>query len=470
MTMTTATADARHTHFTGIGGIHMSALAHILLDDGERVSGCDRADSRLLAALRGRGVEIDLAHDPRHAAMADRVVRTVAVPAEHPEIAAAEAAGTPVLTRAELLREVAAGRRVIAVSGSHGKSTTTAMAAMALRAGGRDAGYVLGAEAAEFAPHARRGSDEWMALEADEYGRAFHHYEPEVAVITNVEPDHLDYYGDFAALREAFAVYARTLRPGGALVFDASSADAAGVAAEIARERPDLRIARTALGSDGIAADWIAPRVLETAEATRFSVEGPPGRSCAELRVPGDFNVRNALLALAAADCAGFAFEDALRGVAAFSGIRRRFQPHGPEAAGVAVLDDYAHHPTEIAATVRAARARYRGRRLLVVFQPHTYSRSRYLLDGFRTAFRGADRLLIADTYAARETPEQGLAADGLAAEIREPAAEYAGSVGEAAAAAAAGATAGDVIITMGAGDVDSAGPEILRRLRERSP
>ena len=457
----------RGVHFAGIGGIHMSALAHILLDDGEAVSGCDRIDSPLIGELRARGAEIAIGHDPAHVADASRVIRTVAIPADHPEIAAAARAGLEVLTRAELLREVAAPRRVIAVSGSHGKSTTTAMLTCAMRAGGRDAGYVLGAEVPGISPHARRGTDDWLALEADEYGRAFHHYEPEVAVITNVEPDHLDYYGDFEALRNAFLQYALTLREGGALVYDAAARCGRATAERAAAERPDIRLVPAALAGDSARAAWTAECVSTAGARTSFTIAGPSARLRAELGAPGEFNVRNALLAVAAAAAAGFDLADAVRGIADFGGVRRRFQLLG-EAAGVLIVDDYAHHPTEIAATITAARERFAGRRLIVLFQPHTYSRSQYLLDGFRACFSGADRLLIADTYAAREEPSHGLDAERLAAEIAEPRARYAGPVADSARAAAEVAEPGDVVITMGAGDIEAAGPLILSRLRER--
>ena len=453
------------THFVGIGGIHMSALAHILLDDGERVSGCDRADSGLIEDLRRRGAEIAIGHDPSHAAAAHRMIRTVAVPEDHPEIAAARSAGLPVLTRAELLAEIARGRRVIAVSGSHGKSTTTAMLAAAMRAGGRDAGYVLGGETAGISPHARRGADEWLVLEADEYGRAFHHYEPQVAAITNIEPDHLDYYGDFAALLDAFERCALTLQPGGTLVFDASSVHGRRVAARVAAERGDIRLVRTGLAGDDSERDWEAGIVSTAGRRTTFALSGPAIQMCGSLRVPGEFNVRNALLALASAHAAGFDLGDAAKGISAFEGVRRRFQLLG-EAAGVQVIDDYAHHPTEVAATIAAARDRFPGRRLILAFQPHTYSRTRYLLDQFRGCFAGADRLLIADTYAAREEPDQGLDAAALAAAVEAPPAEHGGSVAETAARAADAAQPGDIVITMGAGDIEAAGPLILARLR----
>ena len=458
-------SQREHVHFVGVGGIHMSALAHILLDDGIEVSGCDRTDTPILQPLRERGAEIQIGHDPSHVAPADRVVRTVAVPKTHSEIAAAVGAGAALLTRAELLAEVAEGRDVIAVGGAHGKTTTTAMLSVAARASGRDVGYVLGGESADLARHAVRGSDSWLILEADEYGRAFHHYSPRVAVITNVEPDHLDYYETAEQLEEAFLLYALTLRAGGTLIVGADSAAALRVAERLAADRPDVEIATAGFCET---ADWCARIVGHDEQTTRCEIRPPEGESWEmELRVPGAFNVANAVAALAALSVAGFGPREASRALADFRGVARRLQMHG-EAAGVLVLDDYAHHPTEIAATIGALRDRYGDRRLLLLFQPHTYSRSRYLLDGFRGCFAGVDRLFLCDTYAARETPGAGLTARQLAGCIAHADAAYAGSVDEAARVVAEATQPGDVVVTVGAGDVDAAGPLVLRYLGDR--
>ena len=459
-------AGGAHVHFVGIGGIHMSALAHILLDDGQVVSGCDRIDAPILQPLRERGAEIEIGHDASHARGVQRVIRTVAVPASHPEIAAAMESGIPVATRAELLAEIAAPREVIAVGGAHGKTTTTAMLSLAARASGRDVGYVLGGEAADLPRHALRGSDPWLILEADEYGRAFHHYTPQVAVITNVEPDHLDYYGTAAQLEDAFLTYAQTVRREGVLIVGAESASAASIAARLTETRPDVTILTAGLGQ---AADWTATVESHSALATNYRVTPPDGQSwAAQLSIPGDFNVANAIVALAALDAAGFDPRAAAEALAGFRGVARRFQTHG-EAAGVLVLDDYAHHPTEIAATIRALRERYADRRLLLLFQPHTYSRSRYLLEGFRTCFAGVDEVFLCETYAARENPDRGLSASQLAEQIEHPHVTDAGTVRAAAGVVARAARRGDVVVTVGAGDVDAAGPAILECLASRA-
>ena len=452
-------------HFVGVGGIHMSALAHILLDDGALVSGCDRSDTPILAPLRERGAAISIGHDPSHVAQAGRIIRTVAVLETHPEIAAALTAGVPVSTRAELLAEVAAERDVIAVGGAHGKTTTTAMLAVAARATGRDVGYVLGGETADLPRHAVRGTDPWLILEADEYGRAFHHYTPQVAVITNVEPDHLDYYGTPEQLEDAFLRYAETLQAGGTLIVSADSPGAVEIAERFAARRPDAAIQTIGLADS---ADWRAEVVGHAEDGTCYRVRSPDGAAwLARLQLAGEFNAANAVAALAALDAAGFDARAASRALAEFRGVARRLQRHG-EIGGVLVLDDYAHHPTEIAATIGALRERYGGRRILFLFQPHTYSRSRYLLDGFRGCFEGVDLLFLCDTYAARERPQAGLTAAQLADEIAQPHVRYAGSVAAAAETVAAAARSDDIVVTVGAGDVDAAGPLILAALAER--
>ena len=452
-----------NVHFVGIGGIHMSALAHIMLDDGLTVSGCDRSDSPILQPLRERGARIVIGHNEHHATTATQVVRTIAVPESHPEIARAIELGVPLQTRAELLAEIAAPRRVIAVAGSHGKTTTTAMIAHCMRASGRDAGYVIGGEAPDFCVHARRGTDPWLVLEADEYGRAFHHYAPAVAALANCEPDHLDYYGSQEALEAAFLGYARTLIPGGALVVGLDSTPAMRIARQLCAERPDVRLITC---SSRAAADYriSAVNAADDRECA-YELSTPTATHAGALQQPGEYQLQNAAIALAALDAAGFSLESSVDALRSFRGVKRRFQLHG-EVNDVVVLDDYAHHPTEVAAAIAAAKQRWPARRVVVLFQPHTYTRTSYLLDGFRTCFAGADAVYTVDTYAARAMSGAELTSQQLADEIVSPQARYGGSIGQSAINAAAHAEPGDLIITMGAGDIDAAGPIILQRLR----
>ncbi|MDE2746273.1 MAG: UDP-N-acetylmuramate--L-alanine ligase [Chloroflexota bacterium] len=445
-----------NVHFVGIGGIHMSALAHILLDDGLVVSGCDRTDAPILQPLRDRGARITIGHNVHHVTTATQVVRTAAVPESHPEILRAIELGIPLQTRAELLAEIAAPRDVIAVGGSHGKTTTTAMIAHAMRAAGRDSGYVIGGEASDFCVHARRGSDPWLVLEADEYGRAFHHYTPQVAVLTNCDSDHLDYYGSQAALEEAFLRFIGTVKPDGTLVAGIDSPLAMDLASKLKVQRPDVRIVTC---SSRVAADY---RISSNGDDYELST--PTNLIRGQLRQPGEYQRQNATVAVAALEAAGFDGPQATKALTSFSGVNRRFQVRG-EANDVVVLDDYAHHPTEVAAAIVAARQRWPDRRIVVLFQPHTYTRTAYLLDGFRTCFAEADLVYTVDTYAARAMTGEEMTSEQLASEIVAPAAIYAGSVEQSGRLAADSARAGDLIVTMGAGDIDAAGPIILSRL-----
>ncbi|MCY3923181.1 MAG: UDP-N-acetylmuramate--L-alanine ligase [Chloroflexi bacterium] len=445
-----------NVHFVGIGGIHMSALAHILLDDGLVVSGCDRSDAPILQPLRERGARIVIGHNEHHVTTATQVVRTAAVPESHPEIARAIELGIPVQTRAELLSDIAAPREVIAVGGSHGKTTTTAMIAHAMRATSRDVGYVIGAEAQDSCVHGKRGSDPWLVLEADEYGRAFHHYTPSVAVLTNCEPDHLDYYGTQQALEEAFLRFVSTVKANGSLVVGIDSPLAAEIATNLRLMRPDTQVVTC---SSRVEADY---RISSKADS--FELRTPSGNICGSLRQPGEYQLQNAVTALAALDLAGFDLSTSVDALGGFNGVKRRFQLHG-EVNDVVVLDDYAHHPTEVASAIEAARERWPHRRIVVLFQPHTFTRTSYLIDGFRGCFSGADVVYTVDTYAARAMTGDEMSSEQLASEIVSPTATYAGSIEESAEIAAEDAEAGDLIVTMGAGDIDAAGPLILSRL-----
>ena len=446
----------QNVHFVGIGGVHMTALAHILLDDELVVSGCDRTDAPILQPLRDRGARIVIGHNEHHITTATQVVRTTAVPESHPEIARAAELGIPVQTRAELLSDIAASREVIAVGGSHGKTTTTAMVAHAMRASGRDVGYVIGAEAPDFCVHGKRGNDPWLVLEADEYGRAFHHYTPSVAVLTNCEPDHLDYYGSQSALEEAFLRFVGTLKIDGTLVVGIDSSLASEIAANLGSARPDVRVVTCSSRTD---AEY---RIASRGEA--YELATPSGTICASLRQPGEYQLQNAATALAALDVAGFDLAISVEALNTFNGVNRRFQLHG-EINDIVVLDDYAHHPTEVMSAIEAARQRWPRRRIVVLFQPHTYTRTSYLIDGFRACFSGADVVYTVDTYAARAVTGDEMPSEQLADEIAAPNAMYAGSVRQSAQVAADSARAGDLIITMGAGDIDAAGPLILSRL-----
>ncbi len=455
----------QRVHLVGVGGIHMSGIARLLLDLECRVSGSDLAASHLTEALQAQGATIHIGHQAEHVTGADLVVRTAAVRDDNPEIVAARAMGIPVLSRAEMVARLSAGRTVLTVAGTHGKTTTATLLTLILREAGLGPSFLLGGESADLGTHAAFGAGDAMVLEADEYGAAFLHYQPRVAVITNIERDHLDFYKTDDALQAAYADYARTLVADGVLIVGAESPWARRVAEGVRAERDDLTIETFAAEGE---ATWQAEAVVLGEGTSRFALRRAGALlGSVAMQAPGLFNIRNALAATAAAIHAGADAAAAARALARFQGVRRRFQRLG-EAGGVLVMDDYAHHPTEIAATIGAARQRFPGRRLVVLFQPHTYSRSQYLLESFRPCFRGADALYLTDTYAARERPEAGLSAVDLAAEIRQPGAIYVGGLAEAVETVARGLRPGDVCFTIGAGDVEEAGPRLLERLGAR--
>jgi UDP-N-acetylmuramate--alanine ligase len=443
--------------------MHMSAIGSILLARGVRVTGSDIASTAFTERLKAEGATIHQGHDAAYLDDPDLVVATVAAKESNPELAAARERGIPIVIRAEMVAALMQGLRAVCVAGTHGKTTTSSLLAFALRRAGRDPTYLLGGDSVDLGRNAAPGGGAEIVVEADEYAEAFLHYTPDLAVVTNVEVDHLDYYGTEQRLVGAFREFLARVRPGGLIVACADSprlrtlidGDAA------AHTGITARIARYALDRD---AGWTA-RVDEGGETQRFTV-AHEGRSFGSFSTPlaGRHNVANCLGAIAALHALDVEREQIVDAIAGFHGARRRFERVG-EQRGIIVMDDYAHHPTEIAATIAAARERFAGRRLVVVFQPHTYSRTSYLLEGFRDCFAGADLLLLLQTYAARETAEAGLDATELAASLEQKppvAADEKGAV----AWLLDRCRAGDLVMTMGAGTVDAVGRALLEALQ----
>ena len=465
-------------HLVGAGGVHMSAIGQILRARGHAVTGSDLAANEFTARLEAIGVPVHIGpHEATSIDDAQLVVATSAVQPDNPELAAARARGIPVMMRAEMVARLIADREVLAIAGTHGKTTTTALVALMTVRGDLDPLVLLGGDARDLGnANVRDGAGRLAVVEADEYAAAFLEYEPRIALITNVEADHLDYYGTEARMREAFAKFAARVKPGGTLLVCADSPAALAIGEE--RRRAGARVERYALdASDDAHAEWRAVRarandrggldatiILEGAELGRLS-----------LAVPGRHNLTNALGALAVSMRAGVDFHRAAAAAAEFTGARRRFELVGEttlagdrDGGAITIVDDYAHHPTEVRATLLAARQRFPGRRLVACFQPHTYSRSSYLLDGFRTCFESLDALYVLRTYEARESAERGLDARALAAEIAKPAPVYLDSFEEGAESIAGDLRPGDVCFTLGAGDVTKLGPMILARLEAR--
>ena len=449
-------ADSRPIHFVGIAGAGMSALAELFTLRGALVTGCDLHPENAADLVR-QGIVVHGAHSPDHVEGARALVVTSAMPKDHPELARARALGLPVIRRAEALGEVTAETMLVGVAGTHGKSTTTVMTTEALAAAGLEPTGYVGARVTAWGGNVRAGSSERFVVEADEYDRSFLALAPTVAVVTNLEADHMDIYADLDDLRRTFAHYVRGARY---VVLCADDLEANRIpvppTAEVIRygiHSPDARLRAVNLRREEL--------------GTRFAVLYD-GKSLGDvaLSVPGEHNVRNALAALAVGLALGVTVPQMAPGIAAFTGVERRFQLLG-EVAGALVVDDYAHHPTEVRATVQAARAAAPERRLVVAFQPHLYSRTRDLAREFAEALVEADVVFLLDVYAAREQPIAGvtsaLIADVMRARGRPPAWE--GSRAALAAALAAQVRAGDLVITMGAGDVTRCGPELLAAL-----
>jgi UDP-N-acetylmuramate--alanine ligase len=449
-------SDTRPVHFVGIGGAGMSGLAELFVRRGVAVTGCDAAPDDVEALTR-LGVPVSTGHDASHVEGARAVVVTSAMPREHAELAAAHRLGIPVVRRAEALGEAVNDGTVVAVAGTHGKTTTTVMTTDALTAAGVAPTGIAGGRVAAWGGNLRFGSEDVFVVEADEYDRSFLALRPTVAVITNVEADHLDIYRDLDEIRAAFAQFAA---PAHSVVVCADDAGAAALrltsGAQVLRyglTAPDVRVrGEPAPLGDG-----------RTAVSVHFDGE------ClgdVVLRVPGLHNVRNALAAIGAGLALGTTLDAMRPGLEAFTGVDRRFQRLG-EAGGVLVIDDYAHHPTEVEATLAAARAAFPGRRIVAAFQPHLFSRTRDFARAFGAALQRADVVLLADIYPAREQPmpgvTSGLIADAMAREGVAP--RWRGPQREVAAALAAAVHPGDVVLTMGAGDITRSGPELLHRL-----
>ncbi|MEQ1898259.1 MAG: UDP-N-acetylmuramate--L-alanine ligase [Vicinamibacterales bacterium] len=448
----------RHAHFVGIGGIGMSGIAELLLNLGFGVSGSDARSTDITARLQTLGAVVHLGHAAVHLGDTDVVVISAAVRPDNPEVAEAHRRGIPVIARAEMLAELMRLKYSIAVAGAHGKTTTTSMVALVLERAGLDPTAVIGGRLSAFGGNARLGRGEYLVAEADESDRSFLMLWPTVAVVTNIDREHMESYGSFDALCAAFLEFAnRTPFYGGVV---ACTDDP-----YVAQLVPQLRRRAVTYGIDR-PADIVARDVKLGAFGVRATVwKGEALLGPLELQVPGHHNLLNALAAVGVATELGVPFVQVAAGLAAFQGAERRFQRYG-EAGGVLVIDDYGHHPTEIRAVVAAARSSL-DRRLLVLFQPHRYSRTSLLLDDFGPAFDGVGEVVLTDIYAAGEDPIPGVTVEALAASMQRAGVRVhiARSLAEAVSQVAALARPGDAVITLGAGSVGTVPPRLLEHL-----
>lgn len=453
--------DTRPVHFMGIAGAGMSALAELFVRRGYRVSGCD-ANLATADDLRRLAIDLFEGHDPSHVAGASEVVVTSAVRRDHPELERARELGIPVTRRAEALGKAVAGGELVAVAGTHGKTTTTVMTTEALKSAGLDPTGVAGGRVGAWNGNLSGGSNRLFVVEADEYDRSFLALAPTIAVVTNVEEDHLDIYpGGLMEIRDAFAQF---VRGAGVIVLGADDAGASTLpvpsTAEVIRygvDSPDARLkasdVESATGGSSFAVAYDGKRLGKLT-----------------LKVPGIHNVKNALAAIASGIALGSTLDAMRGGLESFAGVERRFELIA-KVGGVTIIDDYAHHPTEIEATLEAARAAFPEKRIIAAFQPHLYSRTRDFHREFAEALSKADVVYLADLYPAREKPIPGVSARLIASSMleRDCAPAWEGPRSELAAALAREVGEGDVVLTLGAGDITNTGLELAQLLSAKS-
>ncbi|MCW2511422.1 MAG: UDP-N-acetylmuramate--L-alanine ligase [Mycobacterium sp.] len=463
--------ELQRVHMVGIGGAGMSGIARILLDRGGLVSGSDAKESRGVAALGARGAQVRIGHDASSLDMLPGgptvVVSThAAIPKDNPELVEARRRGIPVIMRPVVLAKLMDGYTTVMVTGTHGKTTTTSMIVVALQRSGFDPSFAVGGDLGQAGTNAHHGSGTTFVAEADESDGSLLEYSPDVAVVTNVEADHLDFFGTEAAYAAVFDEFVTRLRPGGALVVCVDDPGAAALAARSAER--GVRVLRYGTGDDanlaGALLDW---EQQGTGGVATIRLPGLPHGHGLRLAVPGRHMALNALAAAVAAVEVGADVNAVLDGLAGFEGTRRRFEAVGT-AAGVRVFDDYAHHPTEVKVNLEALRAVAGDGRSIAVFQPHLYSRTQTFAREFGEALSCADEVFVLDVYAAREQPIAGISGASVAEHVSVPT-RYVPDFSAVADLVAGSARPGDVVVTMGAGDVTLLGREILAAVQARA-
>ncbi len=454
-------------HIIGIGGAGMSGIARILAARGNSVTGSDAKDSRRVTALRALGIKIWIGHDAARLTPTnvDTVVISTAIPESNPELAAARSAGISVLHRSQALAALMDGSRPIAIAGTHGKTTTTSMVTVALQHCGADPSFAIGSELNESGSNAHVGTGDLFVVEADESDGSFLRMAPVAGIVTNVEPDHLNYWGSFEAIERAFDEFVGGIADRGG--FTAICIDDAGGRSLAARARAQGWNVTTYGVSEDADARIHDAGVFEW--GWRFMVSGVHSGAIT-LKVPGMHNALNATAAFVVATGLGFDPSLVIEGLESFSGTKRRFEFKG-QAAGVRVYDDYAHHPTEIAATLRAAREVAGGARVVVAFQAHHYYRTAMFITEFGEALGLADEVVVLEVFAPGEEAIPGASGQAMAANVPLPAGQVAFEPSWSAVAGqlANRARTGDIVMTLGAGDIGMLGPEVLALLRERT-
>jgi len=462
-----------HVHFIGIGGSGLSAIARLLLESGYTVSGSDRALTPFADEVRKAGAQIYIGHHPRNLAEADWVVRSSAITDDNPEVEAAKRAGIPVYKRADFLGRLMEQKTGIAIAGTHGKTTTTAMTAWVLSELGRDPSFIVGGVLNNLGVNAHAGKGKPFVIEADEYDNMFLGLKPQIEVVTSLEHDHPDCFPTYESMVDAFHKFVDLLPEDGTLIV---CVDDAGAAALIPYTRKAGRnvIAYSVQGESTINSPlWVMARKVKPNARGGFDFVSASNLSSTglesvevSLQVPGKHNVRNALAVLAIVELLGLSHGKAAQALGEFTGTGRRFQLRG-EVDGISIFDDYAHHPTEIKATLAGARARFPDRHIWAVWQPHTYSRTQTLFLDFSRAFKDADEVIVTEVYAARE-PKQDFTSAEIVSGMPHRSARFIATLPEVTEHLLKNLEQGDVVLVLSAGDADQVSTDVLKGLQER--
>ncbi len=463
----------KHIHFIGIGGSGLSAIARLLLESGYTVSGSDRALTPFADEIRKAGATVFVGHHPRNIANADTIVMSSAVSLDNPEVIAAKHANIPVYKRADFLGQLMEDKRGIAIAGTHGKTTTTAMTAWVLSELGRDPSFIIGGVSNNLGVNAHAGKGNAFVIEADEYDHMFLGLKPQIEVVTSIEHDHPDIFPSLESVYVAFEKFVDLLPEDGTLIVSAEDPGAAALIPH-ARQKGLNLVAYYIQNEMTISSPyWVMAREVKANQHGGFDFVVSSnlgstglGNVGVSLQVPGKHNVRNALAVFAICETLGLPRDRVAQALSKFTGTGRRFQLRG-EAQGISLFDDYAHHPSEIKATLEGARARYPERRIWAVWQPHTYSRTQTLFLDFTRAFKDADEVIVTEVYAARE-PKQEFTSAEIVSAMPHMAARYIATLPEVTNYLLKNLKSGDVVIVMSAGDADQISSDVLKALQER--
>lgn len=455
-------------HFIGIGGSGLSAIARLLKESGYEVTGSDQNASQFVVDLQHEGVTVFIGHHPRNIANAEMVIMSSAIKPNNPEVEAAKKAGIPVYKRADFLGQLMERKTGIAIAGTHGKTTTTAMIAWMLHALQRDPSFIVGSTMNNLKVNAHAGSGDTFVIEADEYDNMFLGLKPQIAVVTNLEHDHPDFFPKYEDMLSAFQKFVELLPSDG--IFIACAEDEGAVSLLSHARRKGLNVLSYSLQSEKTinSPQWMQARSVKANTRGGFDFIANTNLDLStnmnvSLQVPGEHNVKNALAALSVAAMLGLPLDEAAKALSEFTGTGRRFEIRG-EKNGVIFIDDYAHHPTEIRATLAGAKARYPTSRIVAVWQPHTYSRTKTLMMDFAKAFTDADEVLVTEIYASRE-PQQDFSSAEVVSLMPHASARYTGSLDETKKYLVENLRPNDVLLVLSAGDADKMNGELLKEL-----